>query len=195
MKSNRLLALAVLLIVAASFTPGLAQEHPAKAEHPPQVTKSAGRNDIIAALAANGDFKTLTAAIAAAGLTGTLQGKGPFTVFAPTDEAFAKLPAGVLDDLLKPANKAQLAGILGDHVVPGKLMAADIITMKATNVSGWDLGIANVGDGVVLVNDAKVVKTDIVADNGVIHAIDAVIIPADAAPAPKTEAPKDHPAH
>ena len=189
MKTNRLLALAVLLVAAAAHTPGLAQEHPAEAAKP------AGGTDIIAVAAADGEFKTFLAAVEAAGLTGKLRSKGPFTVFAPTDKAFAKLPEGVLSDLLKPANKAQLAGVLADHVVPGLLMSADIITMKATSVSGRDLGIAKVDEGFVLVEDAKVVKADIVADNGVIHAIDAVIIPKPAAPAPATDTPKDHPGH
>ena len=189
MKTNRLLALAVLLVAAATFTPGLAQEQAA------QAAKPAGTSDLIGVAAADGEFKTFLAAVEAAGLTEKLRGKGPFTVFAPTDAAFAKLPEGVLADLLKPANKAQLAGVLADHVVPGVLMAADIITMKATAVSGRDLGIAKVDEGFVLVGDAKVVKADIVADNGVIHAIDAVIIPEAAAHAPATDTPKDHPGH
>jgi len=200
MKTTRLLALAVLLVAAASFTPGLAQEHPATtehpadAEHPTKAVQPADAGDIVGIAAAAGNFKTLSAAIEAAGLTETLRGKGPFTVFAPTDAAFAKLPKEMLDDLMKPANKAQLAGLLACHVVPGRIAAADIKTMKATAVSGQDLDIV-VTKGTVTVDGAKVTKTDITATNGVIHAIDTVIIPTAAAPAPATDAPKDHPAH
>ena len=122
-----------------------------------------------------------------------LASEGPFTVFAPTDEAFAKLPDGALDDLLKPANKSKLAGILANHVVPGKLMAADVKTMKATNVSGQDLAI-EVHDGAVMVDGARVVQADLAADNGVIHTIDTVIMPKSDT-GPKSDKPKDHPAH
>lgn len=195
MKTRRLLAIAVLLVAAATVTAGVAQQHPTRTEHPATTAKPAGSGDILGVAAADGGFKTFTAAVEAAGLTEKLRGKGPFTVFAPTDEAFAKLPEGVLDDLLKPANKVQLAGILADHVVPGVLMSADIITMKATAVSGQVLGIANVGDGLVLVEGAKVVRTDIVAANGVIHAIDAVIIRSGPAGESATKASEDHQGH
>ena len=130
-------------------------------------------------------------AVKAAGLVETLQGKGPFTVFAPTDEAFAKLPAGTLDELLKPANREKLKGILTYHVVSGKVLAADVKTMKAKTVNGQELTI-KVEGGTVRVNNAKVVKTDVLASNGVIHVIDAVVLPASD---PAQAKPKDHPAH
>ena len=151
-------------------------------------------DNIVTVASHTGDFTTLVAAIEAAGVAGKLQGKGPFTVFAPTNEAFAKLPAGKLEDLLKPANQAQLAGLLACHVVPGKIMAADIKTMKVTNVSGQDLSIV-VADGVVTVEGATVVQADMVASNGVIHGIDTVIVPAASAGTAASEHPKDHPAH
>ena len=104
--------------------------------------------------------------------------KGPFTVFAPTDAAFEKLPKGTLDDLLKPENKGKLAKILAYHVVPGKVMAADVKTMEADTAEGSKLNV-KVDDGKVMVNDAKVIKTDIPASNGVIHVIDTVLMPPD----------------
>jgi len=122
------------------------------------------------------DFKTLVAAVKAAGLVETLQGEGPFTVFAPTDEAFAKLPAGTVDNLLKPENREQLAAILKYHVVPGKVMAADVKTMEAKTAQGQNVNLKVTDDGVT-VDGAKVVKTDLLAANGVIHVIDAVILP------------------
>ena len=133
-------------------------------------------NNIVAIASAAGIFKTLCAAVGAAGLVETLQGAGPFTVFAPTDEAFAKLPAGTVETLLKPENKAKLAGILTYHVVAGKVMAADVKTMKAKTVNGKELDI-KVADGHVTVDSAKVVKADVVASNGVIHVIDTVVLP------------------
>jgi len=138
---------------------------------------SASSNDDIVAVASKaGSFTTLVAAIKAAGLVETLQGTGPFTVFAPTDEAFTKLPKGTLEDLLKPENKAKLASILTYHVVPGKVMAADVKTMMAKTVNGQELDI-KVKDGAVTVNNAKVSKTDVPASNGVIHVIDTVLMP------------------
>ena len=125
------------------------------------------------------DHTTLVAAVKAAGLVETLQSAGPFTVFAPTDEAFAKLPAGTLEALLKPENKPKLQRILTSHVVAGKVMAADVVkTRSAKAVSGDTLTIAS-RDGGVTVDGAKVVKTDIAATNGVIHVIDSVILPKD----------------
>ncbi|ACB74396.1 fasciclin domain-containing protein [Opitutus terrae] len=135
-----------------------------------------GSKDIVAVASSAGNFNTLVAAVKAAGLVETLQGPGPFTVFAPTDEAFAKLPAGTLDELLKPENKKKLAGILTYHVVPGKVMAADVKPMQAKTVNGQTLAI-NVAGGGVTVNGAKVVATDVAASNGVIHVIDSVVLP------------------
>lgn len=139
--------------------------------------KAAPAQDIVTTAVAAGQFKTLAAALKAAGLVETLQGKGPFTVFAPTDEAFAKLPKGTVEELLKPENKEQLTSILTYHVVAGNVMAKDFVGMKsAKTVNGQSLTIA-VKDGAVNVDGAKVVKTDINCSNGVIHVIDAVLIP------------------
>jgi uncharacterized surface protein with fasciclin (FAS1) repeats len=135
--------------------------------------------DIVDTAVAAGSFKTLAKALQAAGLVETLKGAGPFTVFAPTDEAFAKLPAGTLEALLKPENKPKLQRILTSHVVAGRIMAADVVkTSSAKAVSGDTLTIAS-RDGGVTVGGAKVVKTDIAATNGVIHVIDSVILPKD----------------
>lgn len=132
--------------------------------------------DIVATATSAGKFNTLAQALTAAGLVETLQGPGPFTVFAPTDEAFAKLPAGTLEDLLKPENKAKLTAILTYHVVPGKVLAADVKPGKVATVNGKEATIAVTGDSVTIDN-AKIVKTDVAATNGVIHVIDTVIIP------------------
>lgn len=131
---------------------------------------------VVAIAAGNADFSTLVAAVKAAGLAETLSGTGPFTVFAPTNEAFAKLPAGTVDNLLKPENKEKLAGILTYHVVAGKVLAADVKTGKVKTVQGGELDVV-VKDGAVTVDGAKVVKTDIVGSNGVIHVIDTVVMP------------------
>ena len=133
--------------------------------------------DIVDTAVAAGNFKTLVAAVQAAGLVDTLKGPGPFTVFAPTDEAFAKLPAGTVDDLLKPENKDKLVAVLTYHVVPGKVMAADVAGKKtmAKSVQGGEITVD--GTNGVKVDGATVIKADIVADNGVIHVIDAVILP------------------
>ncbi|MEM6979562.1 MAG: fasciclin domain-containing protein [Planctomycetota bacterium] len=129
-----------------------------------------------AAVAADG-FNTLVAAVKAAGLVETLSGSGPFTVFAPTDEAFAKLPEGTIASLLKPENKDQLVKILTYHVVPGKVMAKDVVSLtEATTVQGSKVDI-EVKDGSVMIDNAKVVKTDINCKNGVIHVLDTVILP------------------
>ena len=136
-----------------------------------------GNQDIVDTAVAAGSFKTLAKALQAADLVGTLKGKGPYTVFAPTDEAFAKLPAATLQDLLKPENKAKLQRILTYHVVAGRVSSADVAKMRSAKaVSGDTIDIAANG-GSVTVDDAKVVKTDIAATNGVIHVIDSVILP------------------
>lgn len=135
-----------------------------------------GAKDIVAVAAAAPNFKTLVAAVKAAGLVETLQSKGPFTVFAPTDEAFAKLPAGTVESLLKPENREKLVAILTYHVVPGKVMAADVKTMAAKTVQGQEVNL-KVAESGVTINDAKIVKTDIATSNGVIHVIDTVILP------------------
>ncbi len=137
----------------------------------------AAEKDIVDTAVAAGQFKTLASALQAAGLVDTLKGDGPFTVFAPTDEAFAKLPKGTVENLLKPENKDQLVSILTYHVVPGKVQAADVVKMdEAKTVNGEMVDIEVKGD-TAMVNDAKVTKTDIAASNGVIHVIDTVILP------------------
>jgi len=137
---------------------------------------AANATDIVETAVSNGSFKTLVAAVEAAGLVETLKGEGPFTVFAPTDDAFAALPAGTVKDLLKPENKNKLVAVLTYHVVPGKVMAADLKDgMTAGTVQGakvtFDL------DNGPKINDARVVTPDVAADNGVIHVIDKVILP------------------
>ena len=129
--------------------------------------------DIVDTAVAAGSFKTLATALTAAGLVDRLKGKGPFTVFAPTDEAFAKIPKADLDALL--ADKAKLTAVLTYHVVPGKVMAKDVKAGKVKSVQGSEITVTTAGG--VMVDKAKVIKTDIVADNGVIHVIDSVILP------------------
>ena len=137
------------------------------------MTLSAQAKDIVDTAVAAGSFKTLATALGAAGLIDTLKGKGPFTVFAPTDEAFAKIPKADLDALLK--DKAKLTSVLTYHVVAGKVMAADVKAGKVKTVQGSELTVStSMG---VTVDNAKVTKTDIMADNGVIHVIDTVIMP------------------
>ena len=139
------------------------------------VVFSAQAKDIVDTAVAAGNFKTLAAALTAADLIGTLKGKGPFTVFAPTDAAFAKIPKADLDALLK--DKAKLTSVLTYHVVPGKVMAADVVKLtEAPTVQGSKAKV-KVVDGTVMIDNAKVVKTDIETSNGVIHVIDAVILP------------------
>ena len=134
---------------------------------------SAQAKDIVDTAVGAGNFKTLAAALTAAGLVDTLKGKGPFTVFAPTDAAFAKIPKAQLDALL--ADKAKLTAVLTYHVVPGKVMAKDVKAGKVKTVQGSELTVATMGG--VTVDGAKVTATDIVADNGVIHVIDTVVLP------------------
>lgn len=134
------------------------------------------KKDIVDTAAGAGDFSTLVAAVEAAGLVDTLKGDGPFTVFAPTDEAFAALPEGTVENLLKPENKEQLVAILTYHVVPGKVMSGDLTDdMSATTVQGSDVMIDL--DNGVMVEEATVVSADIETTNGVIHVIDKVILP------------------
>lgn len=139
-------------------------------------SQNASAADIVDTAVA-GKFNTLVTAVQAAGLVDTLKGSGPFTVFAPTDEAFAKLPAGTVESLLKPENKAKLQSILTYHVVAGKVMAADVVKLNsAKTVQGQNITIKTTGGG-VMVNNANVVKADIETSNGVIHVIDTVILP------------------
>jgi uncharacterized surface protein with fasciclin (FAS1) repeats len=161
-----------LLFVLGYFTlsalPALADMH----------AEEAASADIVETAAAAGQFETLAAALEAAGLTDTLKGDGPFTVFAPTDEAFAKLPEGTIESLLKSENRDQLVAILTYHVVPGKVTAAEVATLDETaTVNGADLTIDASGSR-VKVNDAEVITADVAASNGVIHVIDTVLLPA-----------------
>jgi len=160
----------VAAIVLATSTTALSADEECAVGTPQQ-------SDIVDTAVAAGDFSTLAAALKAADLVKTLKGKGPFTVFAPTDKAFGKLPKGTLEDLLKPENKGKLASILTYHVVPGKVMAADVVKLNsAKTVQGSKVRI-KVKNGKVKVDGATVVKTDIECSNGVIHVIDAVILP------------------
>lgn len=153
-------SLAALAIVTAVGLQGRAQE-----------------KDIVDTAVAAGSFKTLAAALQAAGLVETLKGAGPFTVFAPTDAAFAKLPAGTVESLLKPENRDKLRAILTYHVVPGKVTAAQVTSMSAgKTVQGSSVKIAASG-GKVTIDNANVVKADVMASNGVIHVIDTVLMP------------------
>ena len=161
MKKTVSASAAALLLAVAVAAPVRADHHQGK--------------DIVDTAVAAGSFNTLATALKAAGLVETLEGKGPFTVFAPTDDAFRKLPAGTLEKLL--ADKAQLTKVLTYHVVSGKVMAADVVKLsEAKTVEGSPVKIS-AKDGKVKVNEANVVKTDVVASNGVIHVIDAVLLP------------------
>ena len=140
----------------------------------------AAEKDIVDTAVAAGSFKTLVAAVKAAGLVETLKGEGPFTVLAPTDEAFAKLPAGTVEGLLKPENKDKLIAVLTYHVIPAKAMAADVVKLdgkKVTTVQGSAIEIDVVGGKVKLNDKSTVIKADIPCTNGVIHVIDTVILP------------------
>ncbi len=164
MKTFRKLTITALALSALALSPVQAAD------------KCAASGDLVAVASGAGSFNILVAAVKAAGLAETLQGKGPFTIFAPTDEAFAKLPPGTVENLLKPENKDQLIAILNYHVVSGRVMAADVKTMQAKTVNGKELTI-KVADGKVAVDSAKVTKTDVAASNGVIHVIDTVVLP------------------
>ncbi len=143
----------------------------------PVRAEQAAPKDIVDTAVAAGSFKTLAAALQAADLVATLKGAGPFTVFAPTDAAFAKLPAATLADLLKPENKAKLQRILTYHVVAGRVMAADVVKVKTARAVSGDTITVMVKGGTVMVDSATVTATDIAASNGVIHVIDTVILP------------------
>ncbi len=162
------IALAALCTVALVCTTSFAEEGK---------KKEWNKKDIVDTAVEAGSFKTLVAAVTEADLVETLKSKGPFTVFAPTDEAFAALPEGTVASLLKPENKEKLVKILTYHVVPGKVMAKDAMKLKeAKTVEGSTIDI-EVKDGAVMIDEAKVVKADIVTSNGVIHVINKVIMP------------------
>ena len=167
------LAAALALAVPASFA--FAGGHDAKTHAAP----AQARADIVDTAVKAGQFKTLAAALQAAGLVDTLKGTGPFTVFAPTDAAFAALPAGTVENLLKPENRDKLVSILTYHVVPGRVTAAQVSGMKAAKtVEGSQVAI-NASGGKVSIDGARVVSADVAASNGVIHVIDKVLMPKD----------------
>ena len=141
------------------------------------VAGSTAKADIVDTAVEAGAFQTLVAAVQAAGLVDTLKGDGPFTVFAPTDEAFAKLPAGTVENLLKPENKDQLVAVLTYHVVPGKVMSSDIAGKKLTAETVQGSSVAIDATSGVMIDGASVVTADVVTSNGVIHIIDSVILP------------------
>ena len=141
------------------------------------IASSHSKKDIVDTAVGAGSFNTLVAAVQAADLVDTLKSEGPFTVFAPTDDAFAKLPAGTVEDLLKPENKDKLKAILTYHVVSGKYMAKDVVTMKMAETVNGQSFMINMDADTVMVDNAKVVQTDIECSNGVIHVIDTVILP------------------
>ncbi|MFA0085414.1 fasciclin domain-containing protein [Vibrio sp. E150_011] len=162
---KRMTALFTLMMASFAFMSGAHANHHGM------------KKDIVDVAAENGSFTTLVAAVKAAGLVETLKGKGPFTVFAPTDAAFAKLPDGTIDMLLKPENKDKLVAILTYHVVPGKVMASDVVALTSADTVQGEAVAISVVDGKVMVNNAQVVATDVEASNGVIHVIDTVLMP------------------
>ncbi|GAP09818.1 secreted and surface protein containing fasciclin-like repeats [Bellilinea caldifistulae] len=188
MKRLMLFALVAVLALAACAPAATPAPTAAPTNTPmPMPTNTPAPQTIVDIAVADGRFTTLVAAVQAAGLVETLAGEGPFTVFAPTDEAFAKLPAGTIEELLKPENKQQLTDILLYHVVPGKVMAADVVNLSEAETALGEKVSIKVEDGKVFINDAQVILTDIEASNGVIHVIDTVILP----PSMTVEAPKD----
>lgn len=166
--AKRILLAPAAALALATAIPALAAHH--EGEH-------GGTPDIVEIAAGNEDFSTLVAALKAADLVNTLAGEGPFTVFAPTNAAFDALPDGTVESLLEPENKTQLRAVLTYHVVPGAVYAGDVVELSsATTVQGGDVSITT-EDGRVMIDGAEVIKTDIEADNGVIHVIDAVLLP------------------
>lgn len=164
----------------ATETSAATSEEAAAEETAAEMEEAAGAGTVVDVASSTEGFSTLVAALGAAGLVDTLNGEGPFTVFAPTDDAFAALPPGLVDALLLPENKETLTKILTYHVVPGAVMAADVTDGDVATVEGQTVALST-ADGVT-VNGAKVIQADIVADNGVIHVIDAVILPPDVDP-------------
>lgn len=189
MRAMRRTAIAVVSIAAAltlsacssSSDEATTAETTSAAEEVEVMEEEAGTGTIVDVASSTEGFSTLVAAVSAAGLVDTLNGEGPFTVFAPTDEAFAALPAGVLDALLLPENKDVLTQILTYHVVPGEVLAADVTDGEVATVEGQSVTLST-ADGVT-VNGAKVIQADVVTSNGVIHAIDAVLLPPGVDPA------------
>ena len=177
LRGTRLIALGTLSLGLVGGLGSVACEAGPDAAHTTAATDKAAGQDIVDTAVAAGKFNTLAAALKAAGLVETLKGEGPFTVFAPTDEAFAKLPAGTVETLLKPENKEKLTQILTYHVAPGKAMSTDLKDgQKVPTVNGKNAAVKIEG-GKVMVGDANVVKADVAASNGVIHVIDTVLMP------------------
>jgi uncharacterized surface protein with fasciclin (FAS1) repeats len=168
-------AVSALVLGACGSDDEATEDTAAEVTEETMAEESMDAGDIVAVASGNPDFSTLVAAIQAAGLVETLQGDGPFTVFAPTNAAFEALPAGLLEKLLLPENVAALTAILTYHVVPGKVMSADVTAGDVASVEGSTIAITT--DGGVKVNGANVVAVDVAASNGVIHVIDAVIVP------------------
>ncbi|MBA6289157.1 fasciclin domain-containing protein [Colwellia sp. MB3u-4] len=167
---NKFIAVLSLMVASLAFMPAAFAGHHNEGDH-------GMKKDIVDVAAENGSFNTLVAAIKAAGLVDTLKSEGPFTVFAPTDEAFAKLPEGTVEMLLEPENKDKLASILTYHVVSGKVMSTDVVKIdSATSVQG-EMLMVEVVDGNVMINNAKIIMADVKASNGVIHVIDTVLMP------------------
>ena len=161
--------------LALGFAAPLAFAAPQQADAAMPATQASA--DIVDTAIAAGQFKTLAAALTAAGLVDTLKGDGPFTVFAPTDAAFAALPAGTVEELLKPANTAKLISVLTYHVVPGNVPASRVVGMKEAKTLNGDTIAISVANGTVMIDGAKVVMADVAASNGVIHVIDKVLMP------------------
>ena len=168
------LTLILISILSVSAFAGCAKDAPSTMSSAKSV---AAEGNIVTVAAGAGQFNTLVAALKAAELVQTLQSPGPFTVFAPTDEAFAKLPEGTVDSLLLPENKARLTAILKYHVVAGKVLAEDVVTLSSADTVEGEAVMISTSDAGVRVNDANVIKTDVMASNGVIHVIDSVLIP------------------
>lgn len=176
MKTRLIAFMAIIALLVAACSSSDEEAATTTTEAPTETTAAEMTEDTVVDVAISNDFTTLVAAVQAAGLVETLQGEGPFTVFAPTDEAFAALPEGTLDSLL--ADPAALAEILTYHVVSGKVLAADVVGLdSATTVQGDDISIEVVDGGVVLNGSSNVIATDVEASNGVVHVIDSVILP------------------
>ena len=177
MKSITFIRKSIIILSGLLILPFIAQAHCGGCAADAKDSCHSHGKDIVKTAVEAGSFNTLAAALQAAGLVETLQGDGPFTVFAPTDEAFAKLPAGTVENLLKPENRDQLVGILTYHVVAGEVKSDAVVNLdSAQSVEGSSISIA-VRDGAVYVDNAKVVNADVTASNGVIHVIDSVILP------------------
>lgn len=172
MKMQRMSAFVALAAIIGLAAPASAQYMSSD-----RMSGHGNDKDIVETAISAGSFGTLVAAVQAAGLVETLQSEGPFTVFAPTDEAFAKLPAGTVEELLKDENREQLIAVLTYHVVPGKLMAEDVLQMESAETAQGEWVRFSLKNGKAYIDGARIIKTDIETSNGVIHVIDSVILP------------------